>query len=85
MHHLADAGPAGGLGQTHGADDVDRRVELRIVDRTRDRDLGGEVEDDLRLGVGQQPDQIGVDDVGLGEVEAVVSLGLRDVRRCVPS
>ena len=79
MHHLAGAGSAGGLCQTHGAHDIDRRVELRIVDRTRDRDLGGEVEDDLRLRVGQQPDQVGVHDVGLGELETVVPLGLRNV------
>ena len=45
----------------------------------RDRDLGGEVEDHLRLGVGEQPDQVGVDDVGLGELEVVVTFGLAEV------
>ncbi len=79
MHHLADARAASGLGEPDRADDVDRRVELRIVDRAADVDLGGQVEDHLGLGVGEQPDQVGVDDVGLGEVEVGGALRLAEV------
>ena len=79
MHHLADARAASGLRETDRADDVDRRVELRIVDRARDGDLGGQVEDDLRLRVGEQPDQVRVNDVGLGEVELRGPLRLAEV------
>ena len=37
------------------------------------------MEDHLGLGVGEQPDQVGVDDVGLGELEVGVTLRRADV------
>ncbi len=85
VHDLADAGAARRLCETDRADDVDRRVELRVVHRARDRDLRGQVEDDLRFRVGEQPDQVGVDDVGLGELEAGVPLAPGRGSRCAPS
>ena len=79
VHHLADAGLTGGLCQTHRADDVDAGVELRIVHRQLHRDLRGEVEDHLGLDVGEQTCQVGLDDVGLDELEVVVALGRCEV------
>jgi len=79
VHDLADAGTAGGLGEAHGAHDVHGGIEGRIVDRVAHRDLGGKVEDDLRPDVREQPDQVGVDDVGLGELEVVAAFGRAQV------
>ena len=45
-----------------------------------DRDLRRQVEDDLGLGIGEQGHQIGVDDVGLRELERRLPLGRTDVR-----
>ena len=37
------------------------------------------MEDHLGFGVGEQPDQVGVDDVGLGELEVGVAFGRAEV------
>ena len=71
MHHLAHAGPPRCLGQSDGAHHVDRRVELRIGHRTAHVNLGGEVVDHLGGDLGQQPDQIRVDDIGLDQLEPI--------------
>ena len=42
-------------------------------------DLGGEVEDHLRPNVGEKTDEVGVDDVGLDELEVGVPVGLTEV------
>ncbi len=53
---------------------------LRIVDRSPDVDLRGEVEDDFRLNLRQQGVQVGVNDIGSDEREVagtrVVKIGL---------
>ena len=59
--------PARRLGQSDRADDVDRRVELRVGDRAPHVDLGGQVEHHLGPVLGEDGDQVGVDDVGLDE------------------
>ena len=68
------------LGQPHGADDVDAGVELRVVHRVADVDLRGQVEHHLGPGFAEQRDQVGVDDVGLDELEVGMSLGAVEVR-----
>ena len=75
MHHLADAGLPGRLGEPHRADDIDRGVELRVGDGVAHVDLGGQVEDHLGPGVGEQSEEVGADDVGLGEIEVGGALG----------
>jgi hypothetical protein len=79
VHDLADAGPAGGFGQPHGAHHVDRGVERRVVDRIPHRDLGGQVEHHFRPGFAEQPDQVGIDDVALDELEMSTPLGPAEV------
>jgi hypothetical protein len=69
VHHLADAGLPGRLGEPHRADDIDGRVDLWIGDGTANVDLGGQMEDHLRPGLSEQTEKVGVDDVGLGELE----------------
>ena len=59
-------------------DDVDRGVELRVVDRATDAICAARWKTP-RAGVGEQADQIGVDDVGLDELEPVVTLGARSM------
>ncbi len=44
-----------------------------------DGDLGGEVKDDFRPNVGEQGDQVGVDDVGLDELEVGRPIGLAEI------
>ena len=80
MHDLAYVRPPCGLGQPHGTDDIDRRVELRVGHRLADVDLRGEMEHHLRLGFGEKPDQVGVDDIGLDELEVAMLLGAVEVR-----
>ena len=79
MHDLADVRAAGGLGESHRSDDVHRRVERWVLDRVAHGDLGGEVEDHLRPNVGEQTDEVGVDDVGLDELEVGLLLGFVEV------
>jgi hypothetical protein len=79
VQNLADPGLASGLREPHGADDVDHRVELRVGNGVTDVDLRGQVENHLGPGVGEQCDEVGADDVGLGELEAVVPLRRDDV------
>ena len=74
-----DYDPAGRLVQAHGANDVDRGIERRIIHRTAHGDLSGEVEDHLWPGIGEQSDQVGADDVGLRRFE----LGAFDTRGLV--
>ena len=75
MNNLANPGQAGGLGHPYRAHDIDGGVELRIRHRTTDVDLSGQVVDHLGLGFGQQPDQVGVHDIGLDERESIVATG----------
>ena len=69
MHELAHSGPPRGLGETHGADHVDRRVELRVSHRVPHIDLRGQVEHHFRAMLVEDRRQIGVDDIGLDESE----------------
>ena len=69
MHDLADACPPGGFGQSDGADNVHRRIELRIGHRMPDIDLGRQVEDHLGPVLVEDRLQIGGDDIGFDEEE----------------
>ena len=69
MHHLAHAGLPRGVGDPHGADHVDRRIELRVGHRVAHVDLSGQVEHHLRLVLAEDGRQIGGDDVRLDEGE----------------
>ena len=80
MHDLAYVRPPRGLGKPHGTDDVDRRVELRVGHRLADVDLRGEVEHHLGPGLANERDQVGVDDIGLDELEVGMLLGAVEVR-----
>lgn len=79
MNHLANTGPPGGFGHPNGAHDIDGGVELRIRYRTPDIDLGGQVVDNLGLGFGKQPDQVGADDIGLDEFERSMGAGAVEI------
>ncbi len=79
MHHLADAGLPGRLGEPHRADDIDGGVGLRVGDRVAHVDLGGQVEDHLGPGLREQTTKVCVDDVGLDECEVCRTLGRDDV------
>jgi len=74
VHELARSGQTRGFGKAHGADHVDRRVELRVGHRAPHIDLRGQVEHHLQAMLVEDRLQIGVDDIGLDEGE----LGIAD-------
>ena len=67
MDNLSHACLACGLGQSHGAHDVDAGVELGSTTDFRTSIWAGEMEHDFRLAVPDQRVEVTGDDVGLDE------------------
>ena len=81
MHQLAHTGLSRGFGETHGADHVDRCVELRVGHRVPHVDLRGQVEHHLRAVLVEDRLQIGGHDVGLNERELRIVRQVLEVGR----
>jgi hypothetical protein len=69
VHDFAYLGAASGLRESNGADHVHRGIKWWICHGMADRDLGGEVKDDLRPNVCKKTVEVGLDDVSLDELE----------------